>query len=423
MTTSCFLRRLALFGLFTAVLSACPGDDAGIGDGASSSSSTGDDDDDLGEDGLTTGGPTSSTGIDPDTGTSSTGPLDTSSSESSESSSSESSESSSSESSESSSSTESSESGSTETSSTTDTGGEAVCLETTPNCTAPADDCVCVGCNDDGTCGDDDDCVCTDCDGTDFCLPTDCNADGVCDPFFEGCACSDCYPHPECADNPQPCGNGAIEPIEDCDGDDLAGQDCVGLGFTEGTLSCSSACFFDTSACITTLGCNDDDACGEDDDCVCSDCDEAAFCGPFNCDFDGLCNPFTEGCACTDCYPHPECADNPQCGNGTIEGTEACEGDDLGGQDCVALGFTGGALACSDTCAFDTSACVVPVEWTCDPLLFADSVCDCGCGIVDADCTDATVEWCAFCNAEGSCAEDGGACPSDIDPVDNAHCV
>jgi hypothetical protein len=37
-----------------------------------------------------------------------------------------------------------------------------------------------------------------------------------------------------------------------------------------------------------------------------------------------------------------------------------CEGDDLGGQDCTTIdgGFLGGELACSDSCAFDTSACI-----------------------------------------------------------------
>ncbi|MBC8070776.1 MAG: hypothetical protein IAG13_20790 [Deltaproteobacteria bacterium] len=298
-----------------------------------------------------------------------------------------------------------------------------MCLENSSNCADPADDCVCVGCNDDGVCSDDDDCVCTDCDDTDFCLPSDCNGDSVCDPFFEGCACADCCPHPQCADNPQPCGNGSIEPFEDCEADDLAGQDCVGIGFTEGELACSGACLFDTSACITTLGCNDDGACSDDDDCVCSDCDEAGFCGPFNCNFDDVCNPFAEGCACTDCYPHPECADNPQCGNDSIEGAEECESADLAGQDCVGLGFTGGVLACSDTCAFDTGACTVPGEWTCNPGFFADSACDCGCGIVDPDCADASVDVCVFCNDEGSCDEDGSMCPGDIDPIDNAHCI
>lgn len=47
------------------------------------------------------------------------------------------------------------------------------------------------------------------------------------------------------------------------------------------------------------------------------------------------------------------------CGNGTIEGDEACDGSELGGASCESLdlGFSGGELACSPTCVFDVSGC------------------------------------------------------------------
>jgi hypothetical protein len=45
------------------------------------------------------------------------------------------------------------------------------------------------------------------------------------------------------------CGNGVIEAGEQCDGANLGGQTCVGLGFAGGTLACTNACMFDTSAC------------------------------------------------------------------------------------------------------------------------------------------------------------------------------
>jgi len=50
------------------------------------------------------------------------------------------------------------------------------------------------------------------------------------------------------------CGNGVVETGEQCDGGNLNGQTCVGLGFTGGTLACSGSCTFDTSGC-TTGGC------------------------------------------------------------------------------------------------------------------------------------------------------------------------
>jgi hypothetical protein len=46
------------------------------------------------------------------------------------------------------------------------------------------------------------------------------------------------------------CGNGVREPLEVCDGSDLAGETCVTLGFESGTLACNASCSaFDTSGC------------------------------------------------------------------------------------------------------------------------------------------------------------------------------
>ena len=45
------------------------------------------------------------------------------------------------------------------------------------------------------------------------------------------------------------CGDGFIDPAEDCEGSDLNSQTCVTQGFVSGTLTCSSACAFVTSAC------------------------------------------------------------------------------------------------------------------------------------------------------------------------------
>ena len=62
-------------------------------------------------------------------------------------------------------------------------------------------------------------------------------------------------------------------------------------------------------------------------------------------------------------------------------------------------------------------------EWTCNPSFYdADDGCDCGCGIVDPDCADSTVEACDYCNNAGSCNE-GSGCPGTIDPVDNSQCI
>jgi cysteine-rich repeat protein len=77
----------------------------------------------------------------------------------------------------------------------------------------------------------------------------------------------------------------------------------------------------------------------------------------------------------------------PACGNGRIEGTEECEGADLGGETCVTQGYLDGTLRCSADCSFDKSGCT-------DDL--------CGNGRIDAgeDCDGANV-------GSASCASRG----------------
>ncbi len=50
---------------------------------------------------------------------------------------------------------------------------------------------------------------------------------------------------------------------------------------------------------------------------------------------------------------------NPaQCGNGAIDGNEQCDGANLNGFTCEALGNAGGTLQCDPvTCTFDTQLC------------------------------------------------------------------
>jgi hypothetical protein len=74
-------------------------------------------------------------------------------------------------------------------------------------------------------------------------------------------------------------------------------------------------CITTTTTTTTTMpggssDCTNNGNC-QDDDCVCSDCDNDLFCSdPANCTNDGFCNAFVEGCVCADCATHPECLDN-----------------------------------------------------------------------------------------------------------------
>lgn len=204
------------------------------------------------------------------------------------------------------------------------------------------------------------------------------------------------------------CNNAVVEGDEECDREDLAGADCVSLGFDGGVLSCTEDCTFDTSACVIDACGNDQvdegelcdgtDLAGEDcltqgfaggdlacaSDCTAFDvsgCDDftgeccaangtpgcdnatctAAICqeDPFCCgtSWDGVCATKAENepaCAGVD----DSCPGGSPCNNGMIDMNEVCDGDDLAGQTCATQGFEGGTLACADGCeAFDTSSC------------------------------------------------------------------
>ncbi len=103
------------------------------------------------------------------------------------------------------------------------------------------------------------------------------------------------------------CGNGRIDSGEVCDGDDLRGATCASLGLGDGTLGCDGDCGFDDSGCEIQFG---------------------------------------------------------LCGNGVVDegpdphwGPERCDQDDLDGQTCESLGYTGGTLACLPECELDTTGC------------------------------------------------------------------
>ena len=83
-----------------------------------------------------------------------------------------------------------------------------------------------------------------------------------------------------------------------------------------------------------------------------------------------------------------------------------------------------GTAQCENINVADNSNCEA-TGWNsevCSTRWYGDTQCDCGCGIVDVDCTDATDASCFAC----WCVADGqGACgaASGVDPVDNSQCV
>ncbi|MBU1511467.1 SBBP repeat-containing protein [Myxococcota bacterium] len=146
------------------------------------------------------------------------------------------------------------------------------------------------------------------------------------------------------------CGNGQLETGEDCDGEDLAGQTCELLGYESGTLACSDSCRFDRSQCSGGV----------------ADCGNGTIESPELCDgadLDGqTCTSigFSGGTlACNgDCTLDTSDCSGQACGNGTVDLAEACDGENLDGQTCASIGYYGGTLACNGDCTLDIEDCM-----------------------------------------------------------------
>jgi len=69
------------------------------------------------------------------------------------------------------------------------------------------------------------------------------------------------------------------------------------------------------------------------------------------------------------CTPEPY----DTCGDGFLDGDDECDGDDLGGMECADLEeYVSGELACTETCAFDTTGC----ETCGNGVIHGDDECD-----------------------------------------------
>jgi hypothetical protein len=177
-----------------------------------------------------------------------------------------------------------------------------------------------------------------------------------------------------CSDDdgqPQVCGNGTIEGTELCDLDETGTADCANQGFAGGTLTCNNTCDgYDTSQCTTG-------DCGNGAIDAGEDCDATLLGGNDCTSVPGGYTGGTLACSTTCDFDTSSCTGGTTCGNGTIDTDEDCDDTLLGGNDCTTVGnYIGGTLACATDCTFDTSDCAPPLS--------------CGNGAIDTgeDCDD-----------------------------------
>lgn len=224
-----------------------------------------------------------------------------------------------------------------------------------------------------------------------------------------------------CAASLSICGNGAVEAPEVCDGADLAGATCESRGFRGGTMRCAPGCaLLDTSGC-TTAGETDAGGSGGPSDAAApldpggaSDAATTAVPPEWTC-ADGYYGT-ADGCDCGCGALDPDCADATvgscaYCGDAGSCATGGCPANIDPAQNWLCSGDPGGG-----------GGDPPPAEWTCPAGYYGTGDgCDCGCGVLDPDCADATVGACGWCDDAGSCGT--GACPANIDPAENWRCV
>lgn len=159
------------------------------------------------------------------------------------------------------------------------------------------------------------------------------------------------------------CGDGAIDPGEECDSFDVGGATCESLGLGSGPVYCNvSTCTFDTQACETSIpACGDGILDWESEECDGQDV------GGADCGWVGLTSGrvscYADSCRLNfdDCW-----GEEPYCGDGWIDTWEECEGDNLAGATCDSLGFDGGQLRCSG-CFYNIDLCAACGDGRVDP--------------------------------------------------------
>jgi hypothetical protein len=216
-------------------------------------------------------------------------------------------------------------------------------------------------------------------------------------------------------------GGAAVNCIDNgmCDvvgGEGCGCADCIGaVRCVPSSWDCNPGDYDETSQGVIMPYC--DCSCGAHD----PDCDTAAnflACG-------GIYR-FGQTCVSDVCAAPPSwtaCADSlyDEEGQGVAAPSCNCE---CGAEDpdCApGDGFPVAGCGANETC--HGGECDVPSGWNCMPLWYFDATCDCGCGILDPACADATLASCSDCDFFGSCSDQECVGNTQIDPFNNAICL
>jgi hypothetical protein len=186
--------------------------------------------------------------------------------------------------------------------------------------------------------------------------------------------------------------------------------------------TCSEQSYADESSCDCGCGVADPD-CAVATSAACDSCHLPGSCGE---DRHDTCSTAINPTDNSGCYVPPDW----YCSGGYGDGVCDC-GCGVIDVDCTSSSV-GACETCDGGCSgvpcpgkispTDNTVCLPPPPgWRCDAYRYLDgALCDCGCGISDPDCTGTDVESCDNCNGNGSCSAQW--CPGTIDRYDNALC-
>lgn len=217
------------------------------------------------------------------------------------------------------------------------------------------------------------------CDGTRFRDGKTCKDVGFGDSASIICNLLSCtYDTSLCDKSPTPtgCGDGTLGDDEQCDGSSLRTSQCAEFDgrYVSGSLGCNEgSCTYDTSACEEEPV-EPEGFCGDGQLDPGEQCDESELrlsdCPAVDSRFDGG----TLGCNPGDCtYDTSNCRG---CGDGILEDDENCEAGQLSGFTCEILDFGPGTLRCNQNCDFDTSGCGDPSELCGNGIVNPGEECD-----------------------------------------------
>lgn len=104
------------------------------------------------------------------------------------------------------------------------------------------------------------------------------------------------------------------------------------------------------------------------------------------------------------------------CGCGAKD-VDCADGTAASCENCADAGSCANGPCPASIAQDDNTRCELPEKWWCDPATYGDGTCNCGCGALDVDCSDATAEACELCD-KTSCSP--FSCL--VEPEDNSRC-